>query len=49
MNAILVIITIVAAFIALVLILPCKACQARRERLQAAYEHWRQGRANSDQ
>jgi hypothetical protein len=48
MTAIIVIAALVAAFIGLVLILPCKACQRRRERLQAAYEQWRQTQANSD-
>jgi hypothetical protein len=48
MTVVLVIAAIVAAVICLVLILPCKACQRRRERLQAAYEHWRQTRTNAD-
>lgn len=42
MTALVVIGVVVAAFIALVLILPCKACEARRARLHAAYERWRQ-------
>lgn len=49
MTIIAVIAGITAAFIALVLILPCKACQRRRERLAAALAYWRQTRANSDQ
>jgi len=32
---------IVAAFIVLVLILPCPACERRRARMRAAYEEWR--------
>jgi hypothetical protein len=48
MTAFLVIAALMAAFIAIVLLLPCKACQARRARLQAAYGRWRETRADVD-
>jgi hypothetical protein len=32
----------VGIILGLAMILPCKACQARRERLRAAYARWRE-------
>lgn len=32
----------VTLILGLALILPCKACQARRERMRAAYARWRE-------
>jgi hypothetical protein len=32
----------VAIIASLAMLLPCKACQARRERMRAAYARWRE-------
>jgi hypothetical protein len=48
MTAFVVMAVLVAAFIALVLMLPCRACRARRERLRAAYGRRRQTDAGAD-
>jgi hypothetical protein len=35
----------IAAIVGLALVLPCKACRLRRERLERAYENWKKSRS----
>ena len=44
MIALIVGVAAAAILVGVALVMPCKACQRRRERLEAAYEAWRSKR-----